>query len=244
MSAGIALTQPKIPALAPHFVPELQNGDRLSRLEFERRYTAMPTNCRAELIEGVVYMSSPVRIDRHAEPHGLLQMLLSVFAARTPGMRLADNGTVRLDPDNEPQPDIALRIDDRCGGQAKLAGGYLSGAPELVAEISSSSVSYDLGPKLDAYLRNGVREYLVWRVEDDALDWFVRRANRYEQLPVGADGLIRSEVFPGLRLDPRPILAMDAGAALDVVQAGIGSPEHQTFIAQLAAAKSKPEDRR
>ena len=117
MSAGIvsAMAPPARPAVWP--VPELHNGDRLPRVEFERRYAAMPTTCRAELIEGVVYMSSPVRIDRHAEPHALLQTLLGNYAFRTPGVRLADNGTVKLDVDNEPQPDIALWIDERCGGQ-------------------------------------------------------------------------------------------------------------------------------
>ncbi len=236
MSSGIAQTT--LPMPTPRPVPELHNGDRLDAAEFHRRYAAMPTTCRAELIEGVVYMSSPVRVDRHAEPHGLLELLLATYAARTKGVRLADNGTVRLGMENEPQPDIALWIDERCGGQAKLVGGYLEGAPELCAEIAFSSASYDTGPKLQAYRRNGVREYVIWRVDDRALDWFVLREGNYERLEPGADGLLRSQIFPGLQLDARLVLAMDAGAALDVVQAGLGGPEHQAFTARLAAAKA------
>ena len=39
----------------------LENGDRLTRAEFERRYAAMPRLKKAELIEGIVYVPSPVR---------------------------------------------------------------------------------------------------------------------------------------------------------------------------------------
>jgi hypothetical protein len=46
----------------------LENGDRLSRYEFERRYQAMPNLRKAELLEGVVYiMASPLRIKSHGK---------------------------------------------------------------------------------------------------------------------------------------------------------------------------------
>jgi len=215
-------------------VPPLENGDRLTRAEFERRYDAMPHLKKAELIEGVVYVPSPVRYHHHSAPHALLIGWLVQYAAGTPGVSVGDNGTVRLDLDNEPQPDAFLFIDPACGGQTRLSSDdYIEGAPELVAEVASSSVSYDLHAKLHAYRRNGVREYLVWRVLDQAIDWFVLRAGQYEPLPVDANGLVRSEVFPGLWLAPAALLRGDLTAVLASVQQGLGSPEHAAFVTRL-----------
>jgi hypothetical protein len=42
-------------------LPPLENGDRLTRPEFERRYAAAPHITKAELIEGIVYVASPLR---------------------------------------------------------------------------------------------------------------------------------------------------------------------------------------
>ncbi|MGE0707428.1 MAG: Uma2 family endonuclease [Planctomycetota bacterium] len=124
------------------------------------------------------------------------------------------------------------------GGQTRDEDGYVAGAPELVAEVAASSVSYDLHDKLGAYRRNGVREYLVWRVLDRALDWFVLRDERYEPLAPVGDGTLRSAVFPGLWLDPRALLAGDLAAVLARLQAGLASPEHGAFRARLAAAEA------
>jgi Putative restriction endonuclease len=162
------------PLPAPtQWTPPLENGDQLTRDEFERRYAAMPEVKKAELIEGVVYMGSPVRADGHGEQHLDLVTLFGVYKIATPGVRAADNATVRLDLDNEPQPDAALYVDPACGGQCRLTDGYITNGPELVGEIASSSVSIDLGIKFHVYRRNGVREYIVWRVRDRAIDWFI-----------------------------------------------------------------------
>ncbi|MGO9600026.1 MAG: Uma2 family endonuclease, partial [Isosphaeraceae bacterium] len=148
-------------------LPPLENGDRLTRPEFERRYEAMPELKKAELIEGVVYMPSPVRHRRHSRPNYHLSTWVGFYETMTPGVEGGGNGTVRLDLDNEPQPDVYLMIAPEQGGQAKLsADDYVEGAPELVAEVASSSASYDLHVKLHVYRRSGVREYLVWRVLD------------------------------------------------------------------------------
>src|SRR5882672_24897 len=203
-------------ALAP-CVPSLENGDRLRRDEFERRYTAMPHLKKAELIEGVVYMPSPVRYRHHGAPHALLIGWLVQYAAGTPGVAVSDNSTVRLDLDNEPQPDALLLIDPTCGGQTRFStDDYIEGSPELVVEVASSSVSYDLHAKLHVYRRSGVREYLVWRVLEQAIDWFVLRAGQYERLPVDANGLLRSEVFPGLWLDPGALVQGDLATVLAI----------------------------
>src|SRR5437660_6582278 len=182
-------------------VPPLESGDHLTRAEFERRYDAMPGLTKAELIEGVVYMPSPVSVD-HDGPHFDLITWLGTYRAATPGVRGGDNGSLRLDLDNMPQPDAYLMILPSHGGQARIgADRYVAGGPELLAEVAASSASYDLHVKLDAYRRNEVREYVVWRVLDQAVDWFVLREGRYELLLVDEAGLYKSEVFPGLWLD-------------------------------------------
>src|SRR5262245_56739928 len=138
-------------------VPALENGDRLSRAEFERRYEAMPELKKAELIEGEVYLGGRVRFRQHAEPHAKLACWLGVYLAGTPVLHAGNNSSVRLDLDNEFQPDVFLMIDPKLGGQARISeDDFVEGAPELVAEVASSSVSYDLGKKLHVYRRNGV----------------------------------------------------------------------------------------
>ena len=225
--------------LAHDVVPPLENGDKLTRAEFERRYEAMPHLKKAELIEGVVYVPSPVRHRYHGHPHIHLANWLGHYEAGTPGVEASDNSTVRLDLDNEPQPDGLLFIDPACGGQALIdADGYIEGAPELVAEVASSSVSYDLHAKLRVYRRNGVREYLVWRTLDQAIDWFVLRAGQYQRLEPDANGILRSEVFPGLWLDPLAMVRQDAGRVHEVLQMGLADATHANFVAKLQAAKS------
>jgi Uma2 family endonuclease len=222
-------------------LPPLENGDRLSRAEFERRYEAMPHLKKAELIEGVVYVPSPVRHRQHGAPHALLIGWLIQYAAHTPGIEVGDNSSVRLDLDNEPQPDAVLLIDPTCGGQSRLSDdGFIEDAPELVAEVASSSVSYDLHAKLHVYRRNGVREYVVWRVLNREIDWFVLRAGQYERCPVDADGLLRSEVFAGLWLDPTALVQGNLARVLAVVQQGLASPEHATFVARLHPPAATP----
>lgn len=215
----------------------LHNGDRLTRDEFERRYRAMPHVKKAELVEGVVYMPSPVSLTRHGEPHLHASAWLGTYVAATPGVSGADNATVRLDLDNEPQPDLMLRIDSACGGQSRIdADGYVEGAPELVVEVTASRASYDLHDKLEAYRRNGVREYLVWRVDDRAIDWFVLRGSCFER-HASDDGVVRSEAFPGLWLDPAALLRGDLQAVLATLALGTGSATHQALRATLAQAR-------
>ncbi|MBD3886980.1 Uma2 family endonuclease [Phormidium tenue FACHB-886] len=219
--------------------PPLENGDRLTRVEFERRYNLMLHVKKAELVEGVVYMASPLRFEPHAEPHGDLMIWLGNYKVATPGVRLGDNPTVRLDTDNEPQPDAILLIDASAGGQSFIGkDGYIEGAPELVAEIAASSAAIDLGDKKRAYRRNGVKEYLVWQVFDQRVDWFSLSDDDYRDLPVDEDGITRSRVFPGLWLDVAALLEGDMAKVLEVLQTGIASAEHQAFVRKLAGAQS------
>ncbi len=125
------MTRTAIPLPEPP--PPLQNGDRLSRIEFERRYAAMPESFRAELIEGVVFVSSAVRHDHHGRPHAFLGTWLGNYEAATPGVQTSTDTTVRLDLDNAPQPDALLRVESgRDGATIVSKDGYLEGPPELV----------------------------------------------------------------------------------------------------------------
>ena len=193
--------------------PILESGDHLTRAEFHRRYCARPEIKRAELVEGVVYVGSPVRADLHAEPHARVVAWLGAYWASHPYLRLSDNGTVILDSDNEVQPDACL-WQEEAGGTHVTEDHYIQGAPQLVVEVAASSASYDLHEKLRAYRRNGVREYIVWRVLDGAIGWLRLRDGEYVPAEPDARGVIESEAFPGLRLTVVKMLAGDLAGVL------------------------------
>jgi Uma2 family endonuclease len=221
----------------PGALPPLENGDRLSRSDFEQRYDAMPHVKKAELIEGIVYLPSPVRVRGHGKPHGQIMGWIGTYSAATPGVDFADDATLRLDPDNEPQPDAMLWIDAAAGGHARISeDDYLEGSPELIVEVAASSASYDLHVKREAYRRNGVQEYIVWRVYDRHVDWFRLENGQYVTVPVDAAGLIHSRVFPGLRLAVPALLSGDLAHVLAEVQRGLASAEHRAFVEALTAA--------
>ena len=214
-------------------VPRLELGDHLSRAEFERRYHAMPSRVKAELIEGIVYLPSPVRLTHHGKPHGWMMTFLGTYEAATPGTESADNATIRLDLENEPQPDGLLRILESHGGQSRLdADGYVTGSPELVVEITASSVSYDLHEKKRAYHRNGVREYLVWLVEEERIAWWELKDGDYVLLEPDPSGILRSGVFPGLWLDAMALLRGDLARVLETVREGARSGGFQPPFAE------------
>ena len=218
----------------------LESGDRLTRSEFERRYQAMPLLKKAELIEGVVYVPSPVRYTSHAKPHGFVVAWISVYVASTPGVDFGDNATIRLDMDNEPQPDVLLRIDEQLGGQSRVShDDYIEGGPELVVEVAASSASYDVHDKLRVYRRNQVQEYLVWRVYEQRFDWWRLQEGAYLPLQADAAGIVRSEVFPGLWLAVPALLDGNLAEVLGVLQTGVATPEHLAFVEQLQSLRSQ-----
>jgi Uma2 family endonuclease len=229
---------------APETVPPLREGDHLDRDEFERRYEAMPDNQKAELLDGVVYMPPPVYFEDHGGPHFDLITWLGAYRIATPGVRGADNTSLRLDLQNEPQPDACLIVLPSHGGRVRIDGGrWVVGGPELVAEVAASSASYDVNQKKAVYQRNGVREYLVWRVLEGAVDWFVLRAGGFEPLPVGEDGIYRSDALPGLWLDAAALVAGNVERVAAVLRQGLESPGHAAFVADLAQAAAGTVDR-
>ena len=214
--------------------PVLEPGDKLSREEFERRYQRMPHVKKAELIEGVVYMPSPLRARKHGKPHNEIGTWLGVYAAESPGVECFDNSTVRLDLDNEPQPDLVLVKSPEHGGQVHISeDDYIEGAPDLVAEIVASSSAYDLHQKKGAYRRNGVLEYLAWITGEKRVIWWELRDGEYHEIAPAADGLLKSRVFPGLWLDTAALLRGDMKSVLAALRSGLDSSEHAAFVGSL-----------
>jgi Uma2 family endonuclease len=222
-------------------IPPLENGDRLTVPEFLRRYNTMPHIKKAELIEGVVHMPSPVS-RRHGSPDGMLLTWLGHYMAYTPGTEMLPNVTVILDPiENCPQPDSCLRIVPECGGQSRNSPEhYVEGAPEWVGEVSATTASYDLHDKLRAYQRSGVKEYVVWCVGDRSIEWFLLRGDRFQKLQ-HRRGVFKSKVFPGLWLDGIAMLQGDMIKVLKVLHKGLKSDAHRRFVARLAKHKTNGE---
>lgn len=186
----------------------LENGDRLSRPEFERRYERSPHIKKAELVEGVVYMALPVRARQHGRPHSLIMGWLMVYEAATPNVMVLDNTTVRLDWENEVQPDALLRLEESMGGQSRISeDDYVEGAPELIVEIVASSAAYDLHDKLRVYRRNGVKEYLVWVVQEKEFRWYVFESGEYHQQQPDRASYFKNQIFSGLWLDVQALFA-------------------------------------
>jgi Uma2 family endonuclease len=196
----------------------LENGDMLTRAEFQRRYHAMPQLKKAELIDGRVYVGSPVSVF-HAEPHAVMVIWAGSYAVATPGLTVSDNGSLRLEEDSEVQPDVALR--SKLGRCRQTEDGYLEGPPEFVVEVASSSASYDLHDKLRLYERVGVQEYVVWRVRDGALDWFELEDGCYQRREPDRDGVHKSRRFPGLWLDVPALLGGIPARVMERLQEGI-----------------------
>jgi Uma2 family endonuclease len=200
----MVLSAPPRPRLA--LVPILESGDHLTPEEFRRRYELRPDIKHAELIDGVVYVASPVRFEQHAEPHIALAGEFALYLKGKRGIRGGDNATVRFPDGSEVQPDGLLRKTPRTGGGSRIQDGYVYGPPELCAEIAASSVSYDLYEKKELYRRAGVQEYIVWRIEDEAIDWWELVGDAYVPIPLEPDGSVQSRVFPGFSLRPKDLV--------------------------------------
>ena len=219
--------------------PPLVEGERLEQPEFHRRYEAMPQGTRAELINGVVSMPSPVG-RAHAQAHVSAIVWLDRYAEATFGVEVLDHATTILGRKSEPQPDALLRILPECGGRTAHERDYVRDAPELIVEVARATRYLDLGPRLDDYGRAGVLEYVVRAFDPDEVIWHVSREGRLVAIPPGADGLHRSEVFPGLWLDPFALLAGDRGGLRAALDLGLATAEHAEFVARLRAAQGLP----
>jgi len=214
----------------------LVEGQRLDQPTFHALYEAMPPGTRAELIDGVVHMPSPASVE-HGEAQVPVIVWLAYYAEQTLGVRAADNATTILGWKGELQPDGLLRILPEYGGRTWNEGGYICGAPELVAEVAKTTRYVDLGPKLADYQQAGVLEYVVRAIDPDEIFWFGQEQGVFVRRPIGEDGLYRSLVFPGLWLDPLALVNGDTRQQRAVLDLGCATPEHAAFVAKLAAAR-------
>ena len=210
-------------------------GDHMPLEEFLDRWNQMPDLKRAELIEGTVYMPSPVSL-RHMQWDNCIQALCGIYRLRTRGTQAGTNGTWLMNNSSAPQPDCSISILPEFGGRSTVKGGLALGAPEFVAEICHSSRAYDLGPKLALYQSAGVDEYLAVLVEERRFEWRVLVKGSYELLAPGKVGIYRSRILPGLWLDSSAFWN-ESPELLQTLERGLASPEHAAFVARLAAAR-------
>jgi Uma2 family endonuclease len=229
-------------AFDPAGVAPLHNGDRLKQAEFHHRYEAYPEDVKFELIQGTVYMASPLRRD-HARRHVQLTTILEHYESQTPGVELLDNATTVLGEESEPQPDLALRILSEYGGQSRqTADNYVEGPPELIVEIAYSTHAIDLHQKREDYQQAGVREYIVVCVEEPELLWL--RFRPPGRIRPDNAGVYRSRTFPGLWIDRAALLAWDRNRLLAVLHQGLNTPQHAAFVRRLRAQRRRRSSRK
>jgi len=215
--------------------PGLVTGERLTVEEFLRRWEELPDLKNAELIDGVVYVPSPVSLD-HGSFDILIHMWLAYYAQATPGCKGGSNSTWLMSG-SAPQPDAYLRILPSHGGQSGNEGSLGAGAPELAVEICVTSAEIDFGPKLALYERAGVREYITVEALGRRMVWRVLENGAYVAQTLPPDGIVRSQIFPGLWLDVAAFWADDGAKMLAVLNAGLAAEDHRKFVERLAAAK-------
>jgi Uma2 family endonuclease len=225
-----ALTTPRVVKDLMDGTPLLCNGDRLSQPEFHRRYLQYPDHVKFELIGGIVYMASPLSLP-HSNYDGNIGFMCELYAFSTPGTHTLHNATTILGEDDEPQPDLGLRILPEYGGQSRNQDKYVGGAVELVVEVAVSSRAIDLHAKRDAYKKASVIEYLVVCVEPPKLIW--HHFPDDTMLSPDKKGVIRSNVFPGLWIHAQALLDLDTAKLRKVVEAGIASRPHAAFVRKL-----------
>lgn len=216
----------------------LRNGDTLDQPTFHELYEQTPKDFRAELIEGVVYVSSPVSAE-HSESHIEMAGWLAVYKAATPGVVACDNGSVILDFSNEYQPDASLAIVEEGGGQSRVnKKGYVEGAPELCVEVAYSSAAIDLHAKKKVYARTGVREYVVAVLQAGRVDCFELNNKVFKESPADEAGIWKSGVFPGLWLNGPALIRKETAAVLETLHEGLATPEHQQFCEKLKSLRT------
>ena len=218
--------------------PPLRDGDHLTREEFMRRWEAMPDLKRAELIDGIVHMASPLS-KIHGNFHTLMGFWLGSYLTATRGCSAPTDATWLMSEDSAPQPDLALCINPERGGQSRDEGKYAAGAPELIVEISHTTSARDAGIKLRLYERCGVREYVIVRPEKKQVIWRELVDGKYREIEPSADGILRSRVFPGLWLDQTALWNRDYAGLAAVVQQGMATAEHAEFLRKLESAKPR-----
>lgn len=217
----------------------LFEGQRLSQPEFDRLYEQVPPKQRFELIDGVVCKAA-AESHRHNRLAYYLGGVFYLYENATPGVSGVPGTTTILDDSNQSEPDLQLRICAEFGGSSSVTPkSRILGPPELVVEISYSSLQKDLKKKLPIYQRVGVREYWVINVEAAEIRWFVWPNGERQ---IDADEILRCDSFPGLWIDVRALFEERSDGLNSTLKRGLNSPEHAEFIAELIAANGRSKE--
>jgi len=168
----------------------------------------------------------------HCRGGSNFHFVLSYYAVHTPGIQCLANPTWII-LGNAVQPDVTLHIRAEFGGRTTDVKGYASGAPELAVEISKSTRSYDLGLNLALYQRAGVPEYVAALVQERRIEWRLLEEGSYQLMPPPADGIYRSQIFPGLWLDSSAFWRNDTTALIELLEQGLRSEEYDAFVEKL-----------
>ena len=231
-------------------VAELHTGACLTQPVFHALYERTPPGFTAELVEGVVFVASPLS-RRHGVPHFKFGGMLSIYDDHTPGIEGGDNVSVVLTGTGESQPDLYLRVRRDHGGRSRTFsvedgvrtesdddGDYLTTGPEFVLEVAKSSRTLDLNGKRRDYRVGGVLEYVVADVNRRETHWFDFSSGSDAPVPIPADGIVRCRSMPGLWLNGPALFDRRGKAAHDTLLTGLATPEHAAFVQKLAAAKA------
>lgn len=216
-----------------------ENGDRMDQKSFHKLFETTDEHVKAELIGGIVYVSSPVS-PCHGHHQFRIAAWLGQFAAKTPGLIGYDNTSIVLGPSNEVMPDLMLTVAPEFGGSCRVVGNLLHGSPELVVEIAHTSASKDLGAKKADYEDLGVRDYCVVVVKSEIVKWFTRKGNRLVEQRA-SDGLFCSAALPGLWLDAEGVFAKSPQRLTSALRKGLASPAHAAFVRSLTRAAKERE---
>ena len=211
----------------------LATGQRMDRATFHARYLDTPEHCKAELIDGVVFVASPIS-KYHCDANDDLTLLFRLYAASTSGAHANANITCIVDDETEVQPDAAVWIHSECGGRCRIKSGYIMGSPELVVEVAYTTVDRDLKTKRKLYEDHGVQEYLVYRADIEELIWFRRDGDGFVRHNPDDDGVYRSVAFPGLQLRVEELIASNVVGLMATLQLGLASQAHADFVESLA----------
>jgi Uma2 family endonuclease len=208
--------------------------------EFHRLYVLCDEDTKFELVEGIVYMASPLS-KPHSDYDGRVGYALERYAEDTPGVEALHNATTILGAESEPQPDLGLRILPAFGGRSHDEGKYVRGPVEWLGEIAYSSRDIDLSAKLRDYRATGILEYVVVCVEEQVVRWLHFPTDR--ELRPDRQGIIKSRVFPGLWLDVPALFRLDSRAIRQAIEAGLNTKGHAAFVKRLQAAQRRNRPR-
>lgn len=183
---------------------------------FASLFDVIPEDCKADVIDGVVYLSPPQTIEENDLVSWLCIALGTFVEELHLGLVTINKVAYRLDDANGPEPDVAF-IRAQRGDVIRRA--YVDGPPDLAVEIvSPESVDRDYELKRRLYERFGVGEYWIIDPDESTALFLILESGAYVEASL--DGTIfHSRVLPGLTLDTRWLWQRPLPATLPIVRA-------------------------